>query len=78
MNTPCLQQMEVDEKKLHIQVKTLQEQEPSLRMQLKIQENVVADSASNPKKVEQSQKAMNSAKECLEEVKKISKSVEMK
>lgn len=71
-----LQEMEVGEKKLQIQVKTLQEQEPSLRMQLKIQEKAVADSASNPKKVEQLQKAMNSAKECLEEVKNRSKSIE--
>lgn len=75
LNT-SLKVMEVDKEKLYIQVKTLEEQEPSLQIQLKVQEKKVADSVSDPKKIEQLKKRMNIAEKSLEKVKENSKSIE--
>ncbi|XP_017790993.1 PREDICTED: structural maintenance of chromosomes protein 4 [Habropoda laboriosa] len=63
-----LKDMKISKEKLYIELKTLQEQEPSLLMQLKVQKKKVADSKSNPQKVEQLQKAMTAAKNTLEKV----------
>ncbi|XP_076244939.1 structural maintenance of chromosomes 4-like protein gluon [Calliopsis andreniformis] len=68
--------MKTETEKLNIQVRTLQEQEPSLRKQLKIQEKVVTDSVSDPKKVQQLQNKMSTAEKSLEKVKQNSSAVE--
>ncbi|CAK9829684.1 Structural maintenance of chromosomes protein 4 [Anthophora retusa] len=71
-----LKDMKVNKEKLHIELKTLQEQEPSLLMQLKVQEKKVADSKSNPQKVEQLKKAMTVAKDTLKKVQDKSEIIE--
>ncbi|XP_076645837.1 structural maintenance of chromosomes 4-like protein gluon [Halictus rubicundus] len=71
-----LKDMVVEEEKLCIEVKTLQEQEPSLRQHLKIQEKKVAESVADPKRVEQLKKVMDKAGKSLEKVKDNSNSVE--
>nr|XP_033323654.1 structural maintenance of chromosomes protein 4 [Megalopta genalis] len=71
-----LKDMIVEKEKLCIQVQTLREQEPSLRRQLKIQEQKVAESVVDPKKVEQLKKGTNAAEKSLEKVKGNSTSVE--
>ncbi|XP_031833737.1 structural maintenance of chromosomes 4-like protein gluon [Nomia melanderi] len=71
-----IKHMTVEKEKLHIQIQTLREQEPSLRTQLKIQEEKVTESIANPKKVEQLKKGVDVAEKSLEEVKETSKSIE--
>ncbi|XP_053981159.1 structural maintenance of chromosomes protein 4 [Hylaeus volcanicus] len=73
-----LKDIKVNKEKLYIQVKTLQEQEPSLRKQLKVQEQKVKDSISDPKKIEQLKKQLNVAEKSLETVNEKSKLIENK
>ncbi|KAL6258329.1 hypothetical protein P5V15_010277 [Pogonomyrmex californicus] len=72
----ALRDMKVDRQKFGIEVQALSEQEPSLRAQLKMQEKHAANSVSDPKKVAQLQKAVDTAKLHLEEVEENSASVE--
>ncbi|CAL7944659.1 unnamed protein product [Xylocopa violacea] len=72
----AIKDMKVNKEKLSIEVKTLQEQEPSLVAQLKIQEKKVKESVSNPQKVKELKEAMDAARNNLEAVSKNSKTIE--
>ncbi|KAL6437435.1 hypothetical protein ACFW04_005134 [Cataglyphis niger] len=74
--TTALQDMKMDRQKFGIEVQTLREQEPSLQVQLKVQEKKAANSISDPKKVAQLQQALDAAKLHLDEVEESSASVE--
>ncbi|XP_076766925.1 haspin [Xylocopa sonorina] len=72
----AVKEMKVSKEKLCIEVKTLQEQEPSLVAQLEIQEKKVKKSISNPQKIKELKKAMDAAMNNLETVSKNSKAIE--
>jgi len=72
----ALRNMKVDRQKFGIEVQALNEQEPSLRTQLKAQEKIAVNSVSDPKKVAQLRKVVDAAKLHLDEVEENSASVE--
>ncbi|XP_026667538.1 structural maintenance of chromosomes protein 4 isoform X2 [Ceratina calcarata] len=71
-----LKDMKVNKEKLRIDVKALQEEKVSLLAQIKVQEQKAKDSVSDPRKVEQLEKAMNGAKKNLEKVSENSSAIE--
>lgn len=71
-----LRNMKINKEKLNIELRTLQEQKPSLLGQIKVQEKKTVNSVSNPQKVEQLKDVMNTAKSTLEKVQENSKNIE--
>lgn len=73
-----LREMRDDRDKFTIEVKSLTEQEPILRQQLKIQEKKAAAAVANPQKVKELTKRVESAEKNLEKAEASSKSTEDK
>lgn len=71
-----LRNMKINKEKLNIELRTLEEQKPSLLGQIKVQEKKTVNSVSNPQKVEQLKNTMNTAKNTLEKVQENSKNIE--
>ena len=73
-----LRDMKVDRDKFKIEVKSLTEQEPVLRQQLKIQEKKAVAAVANPQKVKELTKKVENAEKILEKAEANSKSTEDK
>ncbi|KAF3423457.1 hypothetical protein E2986_10535 [Frieseomelitta varia] len=75
LNT-SLKNMKVTKEKLFIEVKTLNEQKPSLLAQIKVQEKRTAELVSNPQKVQELEKVMTAAKKTLKNMQENSRIIE--
>lgn len=72
----ALKDMRMDREKFGIEVQTLKEQGPSLRVQLEMQKKKASEAMSDPKRVAQLENAMHAAKLHVDEVEESSASVE--